>query len=472
MKQLSQEEFDLILTAWSQDHVLAIESLFDIELTDQQKDLVRSSNGQSARVAVSSCTGSGKSAVCSMLVFIYLMLLPDCRILVTSPSFNQLVRVFSSELDKWYRKMPDQFQSLFKLTREKVEYIGASRYNNFCNLVTASVENKESLQGGHADNYVIIADEASGISQEAFDILLGTLSTGKGGRFIQVSNPVRSSGRFYEIFMNDDIGEGWSRMFFSAFDSPNVNPEWIKEMGRTYGEDSDLYRMRVLGKFPRVGVSQFISGDTVEMCIQNQLSFPSYHNYPKVMGVDIARFGDDATSFVIRQGPKLLDIQTHKGLDTMEVASRVAEYNALHQCSMIYIDSIGIGAGTYDRLKQLGLPVKEVVVSGKSTEPNVYSNLRAQLWGKMKQWLENGADLPHSVREKDSNLAAQLTTMEYGYNNKMQIQLMSKKDLKRMGHPSPDIADALSFTWADAIFDIKPQNRVKRNVKRGRYLWV
>ena len=472
MSKLTQEQFDQCILAWQEDNVLGIESLFDVTLTEQQKTLVRAADDQTARVAVASCTGSGKSAVCSMLVFLYLMTLPDCRILVTSPSFSQLIRVLSAELDKWHRKMPKQFRDLFKLTREKVEYIGSSKYVNIANLVTASVEQKESLQGGHAENYIIIADEASGISQEAFDILLATLSTGSGGRFIQVSNPVRSSGRFFEIFKNDHLRAKWCTMHFSALDSPNVNDEWINEMKLTYGEDSDLYRMRVLGHFPRVGVSQYISGDTVEDCMQTNLDFTSYHNYPKLMGVDVARFGDDSTVFVVRQGPKLIDIKSFKGLDVMEVASKVAEYQASQSCSMIYIDAIGIGAGTFDRCKQLGLPVKDVVVSSKSTEPNVYMNLRAQLWGRMREWLENGADLPYFCREKETNLAAQLTSMEYGYNNKMQIQLLAKRDLKKMGHPSPDIADALSFTWADAVFDLKPRTRLKRVIKTNRFLWV
>jgi hypothetical protein len=470
MERLTQEEFDLILDVWKDDHVLAIESLFGIELTEQQKQLVILSDNQSARVAVASCTGSGKSAVCSMLVFIYLMLLPDCRILVTSPSFNQLVRVFSSELDKWWRKMPQQFQELFKLTREKVEYLGSTKYNNFCNLVTASVENKESLQGGHADNYVIIADEASGIKEDAFDILLGTLSTGEGGRFIQVSNPVRSSGRFYQIFQNE--GNAWNKLYFSAYDSPNVNDQWIEEMKDTYGADSDLFRMRVLGKFPRVGIAQYISAEIVEEAINNHLPLNSYNNFGKVMGVDVARFGDDSTVLVVRQGPKLLDIKTYKGLNTMEVAARVAEFQAVHKCSQIHVDAIGIGAGTYDRCKELGLPVVEVNVSNKSTEPNIYCNLRSQIWGQMKEWIANGADLPKESREKDTNLAAELTSMEYFYNTKMQLQLMSKKDLKRMGHPSPDIADALALTFASAVYQIKTRSRQKLQVRKVNFMWV
>ena len=274
MKKLTQEEFNLLGEAWRADNVLGVESLFQVELTEQQKELVRLADDQKARVAVSSCTGSGKTAVLSMLTLLYLMILPDCRILITSPSFQQLNRVFNAELRKWYRKMPPQFQEFYELTRETIRYTNTEKYEQFASLVTASVDNKEALQGGHADNYIIFADEASGISEEAFDILLATLSTGEGGRFVQVSNPVRSSGRFYEIFKND-LGR-WNKLYFSAFDSPNVNPEWIEDMRDTYGEESDLYRMRVLGQFPRVGISQYISAETVEEAVFKSVDYSDY----------------------------------------------------------------------------------------------------------------------------------------------------------------------------------------------------
>lgn len=469
-RKITQAEFNLLIEAWSKDNILGIESLFDVKLTDQQKELVTLSQDPTARVAVSSCTGSGKTAIFSMLTFIYLMTLPDCRILITSPSYNQLVRVFYAELTKWHKRMPEQFQEYFVITRERIDYKNTKRYHQFASLVTSSVENKESLQGGHAENYIILGDEASGISEEAFDILLGTLSTGEGGRLILASNPVRSSGRFYEIF-NRDLGS-WKKLYFSAHDSPNVNKEWIKEMEETYGVDSDLYRMRVLGQFPRVGIAQFISSDSVEECIKNIAHPQHYTSFPKVMGVDIARFGDDSTVLVVRQGPKLLDFKVFKGLDTMEVATKVSEFHALHQTSRIFIDSIGVGAGTFDRLKELRLPVQEVIVSNKSTEPNIYSNLRSQIWGKMREWIYNGADIPTQAKDKDTNLASQLSSMEFAYNNKMQIQLLSKKELKRMGHPSPDIADALSLTFADQVFERGGRSFMKRPIKQTRFLWA
>jgi PBSX family phage terminase large subunit len=466
---LKQEEFEELIELWSQDHVLGIESLFDIELTNQQIELVRLASDPNARVAVSSCTGSGKTSCMCMLTLLYLMILPDCRILITAPTSNSLERVFRSEIEKWFRRLPPQIQDLFELTQRKIEY-KIKTFVHFASLVTASVEQKEALQGGHSESYVVICDEASGVSEEAFDILLGTLSTGSGGRFILVSNPVRSSGRFYEIF-NRELGS-WKKLYFSAFDSPQVNKAWIQEMEDTYGIDSDLYRTRVLGQFPRVGVSQFISADTVEEALRNKLDYRSYHQFPKVMGVDVARFGDDLTALVVRQGPKMLDYKLYKGLDTMEVATKVAEFNSIHNCAGIYIDSIGVGAGTADRCRDLKLPIKDVVVSNKSTEPERYANLRSQLWGKMREWLENSADLPSETREKDINLPSQLTSMEYGYNNKMQIQLLSKKDIKKMGYPSPDVADALSFTFFEQIRDVTHKRTFKRPMKRTRTLWV
>jgi len=469
MSKLTQEQLEELVLLWSEDHVLGLESLFDVSLTEQQRTFVRLCDDQAARVAVASCTGSGKTAVLGMLTLFYLLILPDCRILVTAPSSNHLERVFRSELQKWYGRMPTQFQELYELTQRKIE-LKSKNFVHFASLVTASVEQGEALAGGHSESYVILADEASGIPEDAFDILLGTLSTGKGGRFIQVSNPVRSSGRFFEIFQRD-LGS-WNKLYFSAFDSPNVNNDWIQEMEDTYGIDSDLYRMRVLGQFPRVGVSQFISADSVELALRNNVDFRSYTSFPKVMGVDVARFGDDVTAFVVRQGPKIVDMKTYKGLDTMEVATKVAQFNAIHHCSAIFIDAIGVGAGTADRCKVLGLPIRDVVVSNKSTEPMVYSNLRAQLWGKMREWLDNGADIPQEYASKEAGLSTQLTSMEYGYNNRMQIQLLSKKDLKKMGYPSPDVADALSFTFYEMIRDVKMRRSTKREIRRSRTLWV
>jgi hypothetical protein len=379
------------------------------------------------------------------LTFLLLLTQDDCRVLVTSPSAQQLQRVYYAELMKWKGKMPRTIADMFDVTRERVQLTMNTRVQ-MANLVTASADNKESLQGGHSTNYIILADEASGIDDSTFDVLQRTLSTGNGGRFVLTSNPTRSSGRFYEIFHRDD-NTVWSTIYFSAFDCPHISEKWIQEVIEQYGEDSDQYRIGVLGQFPRATDTQFISALIVDNAMANQLEPGYYQDYPVKIGADIARFGDDETVFVARQGPRILNITRIKNQDTQEVAGALLEYQNKWRGLMVYIDAIGIGAGVYDRCKVLGMPVKAIVSSNKSAKPLEYYNVRSQLWGEMKNWLMTGASIPYMPELRD-----QLVGMTYGYNQRMQLMLTSKKDLKRQGQKSPDIPDAIALTFGDEAY--------------------
>ena len=457
------QKYNELIKLWRDDPLVAIHSLFGVIPDEQQTALILAASIPGSRICVKSCQGAGKTASLVWLCFYFLLTLPDCRILITSPSFQQLGRVFNTELIKWHMKMPEMFKDFFEITKERVFL--KSNPTQAAHLVTAKAENQESLQGGHAENYIILADEASGIDEGVFDLLYGTLGTGSGGRFIMTSNPVRNSGRFYEIF--DREINPWVLQTFHAAGSSQVKPEWIAEMAEFYGEDSDFYKIRVLAQFPRASEDQFIPVDYVEQAMESDLPKGSYANFEKVAGVDVARFGSDKTVLTLRQGPKLLDVTTFSGLDNMEVAARVLDYHRKWMPQRIFVDSIGVGAGVYDRCKQLGLPVVEVVVSTRSSDPKTYFNLRGQLWGEMRTWLSNGASIP-----KNDDLKSQLAAMTYAYNNKMQIQLSTKKDMKKRGLDSPDIADSIALTFAGNTFAYTPKMAMKRNVAKANYFWV
>ena len=461
MATINSKVAELLLT-YKHDNILGIESLFGIKLDAQQKALVRAAQDSNARVAVKSSQGAGKTSTLVWLTIIYLLTLEDCRILITAPSAQQLNRVFYSEFNKWFARLPELFKKFFEIKKESI-HIRGKEYQ-MASLVTGNPSNMESLQGGHATNYVVMADEASGLEENVFDTLLGTLGAGSG-RFIMTSNPVRNSGRFYEIFASEN--NRWSRLTFNAMESAQTSKTWIEEMRELYSEEDDNWRIRVLGEFGRFGEQQFIPSSTIETAARNFIDYKVYANYPKIAGVDVARFGADQTVFTLRQGPKLVDITKFSNLDTMEVSARVIDYAQRFSPSTIYIDSIGVGAGVFDRCSELGLPVKEVVVSHKSTKPNVYANFRAQLWGELRDWMSNGGDIPD-----DKDLLSQLNSMQYTYNNKMQILLMTKKDIKRMGLPSPDIADSLALTFAGNAYTVGFSRTVKRNIKRSSYHWV
>lgn len=451
-----------LLLAYKNDPVLGIESLFGVKLDGQQKELVIAASDPEARVAVKSCQGAGKTSTLTWLTMLFLLTLEDCRILITAPSAQLLDRVFHSEFLKWYARLPEIFKAFFEVKKESVHIKG--KPYQMASLVTGNPSNIEGIQGGHATNYIIFGDEASGLEEKVFDTLLGTLGAGSG-RFILTSNPVRNSGRFYEIFASDN--KRWKKITFSALVSAQISKNWIEDMREMYSEEDDNWRIRVLGEFGRFGEQQFIPSSTIETAARNFIDYKVYANYPKIAGVDVARFGADQTVFTLRQGPKLVDITKFSNLDTMEVSARVIDYAQRFSPSTIYIDSIGVGAGVFDRCSELGLPVKEVVVSHKSTKPNVYANFRAQLWGELRDWMSNGGDIPD-----DRDLLSQLNSMQYTYNNKMQILLMTKKDIKRMGLPSPDIADSLALTFAGNAYTVGFSRTVKRNIKRSSYHWV
>lgn len=460
------ERFSQFQHEWLMNPIQGVRDLFKVEPTDQQKDLIRLAWDPQARVAVSSCTGAGKTATLSWLTYLFLLTQFDCRILVTSPSFQQLTRVYKSECDKWKGRMDKPFADLFDVTRERVK-LTSERQVQQADLVTASVENKENLQGGHAENYVILGDEASAIEEGAFATLLKTLSTGTGGRFILTSNPTRSVGAFYDIFHKSELQEIWNTLYFSAFDCPHTAEGFIDSIKATYGIDSDHYRVGVLGQFPRASSTQFISAEIIDRALLCNHTASAYHNYPIVIGADVARFGDDETVFVVRQGPKIIKIYRYAQLDTMEVAERLFECQREHNANVIFIDSIGIGAGVFDRCKQLKMPVREVMGSHKSTKPFEYFNMRSQLWGEMRLWMDNDADIPQI-----DELRSQLVGMTYGFTAKMQIQLTTKKDIKRSGQKSPDLADAISLTFADTVYGAQKTKARARRVRKSRYKYT
>jgi hypothetical protein len=171
---------------------------------------------------------------------------------------------------------------------------------------------------------------------------------------------------------------------------------------------------------------------------------------PLVMGVDVARFGDDNSTIYFRRGRDARSIPPLRfhGLNTMELAAKVAELHRIHKADMICIDGGGIGAGVVDRCVQMGLPVAEVQFGGKPLghvrlgEGIKVKNRRAEIYAITREWLP-GAAIPD-----DDLLEADLVGVEYGFDAFDAIVLESKEHMKARGLASPDEADGLCLTHA------------------------
>jgi hypothetical protein len=233
-----------------------------------------------------------------------------------------------------------------------------------------------------------------------------------------------------------------------------TNKPQLEQWVRDYGEESDFVRVRVRGVFPHAGSMQFISSDLVEAAARSDREIFRLRDEPVIMGVDVARFGDDASVLRFRQGRDARSIPPIKlrNVDTMALAARIADESARYKVDAIFVDGGGVGGGVVDRCRQIGLKVTEVQFGGRSDRAQVdqdrpvgYSNKRAEIWGAMRDWLPGGAI------DNDPELIADLTGVEYGYvlrDGRDCVQLERKEDMKRRGLASPDNADALALTFS------------------------
>ncbi len=187
------------------------------------------------------------------------------------------------------------------------------------------------------------------------------------------------------------IKRNQTRSGWLCLDSPRVSDAFVKEMQLRYGEDSPAYHVRVLGNFPPREEDTVIPVELIDSAMNREIKISPATK--SVWGLDVARMGSDASALAKRRGPVVEEIQTWKGLDLMQLTGAVvAEFEALtpsEQPVEILVDSIGLGAGVLDRLRELGLPARGINVAESPAMKGTYANLRAELWFKCKGWLAN-----------------------------------------------------------------------------------
>jgi hypothetical protein len=218
----------------------------------------------------------------------------------------------------------------------------------------------------------------------------------------------------------------------------------IKEWIADYGEDSDFVRVRVKGEFPKSSSAQLISTALVDAAVLYKAV--GYEKLPLILGVDVARFGDDQTVICARRGRKVYPLSKFREQDTMQVAGHVAEAIKRLKPSLVNIDIGAMGAGVVDRLREQGFDVRGVNFGGEPVDKIKFANKRAEMWGVMAEWLKECGEIPD-----DYELRQDLIGPEYSYTSSQQLLLEKKESMKRRGLSSPDCADAFALTFAAPV---------------------
>jgi hypothetical protein len=195
---------------------------------------------------------------------------------------------------------------------------------------------------------------------------------------------------------------------------------------------------------------QFISTEMVDRAMLGDAEADVWLLAPIVIGVDVARYGDDKSCIAIRQGRKLHEVRKFREVNTMQLSAEVvAAMKDYGKIACTFVDGIGVGAGVVDRLQMLGYPVIEVNGGETAFDDVLHYNKTSEMWYRMRDWIR-GADLP----AKDSELRLALIGREYFFDDKERIRLERKKDMKKRGLASPDEADALAHTFAEELGDV------------------
>jgi hypothetical protein len=331
---------------------------------------------------------------------------------------------------------------------------------------TGQKGNPEALQGFHSENLLFILDEASGIDDEVFHVAQGALST-PGAKVLMTANPTRTSGYFYDS--HHKMRNRWHTIKVSCVDSPRVSQQYIDDMAAQFGLDSSIYNVRVLGEFPNTEDDVLIPLYLLEAALERDVE-PS-ESFRPVWGLDVARYGDDRTALAKRQANVLMEpVKAWHGNDLMQTVGRIVqEYrltDSFERPSAILVDSIGIGSGVVDRLKELGLPVRGINVAETPTGDE-FARLRDELWWKTREWFEDRS----CKLCDDLELISELSEVKYEVNSSGKLKIESKDDMKKRGRKSPDLADAFILTFAGGLElkDDEPKlNRYKTQLKRRR----
>jgi len=450
-----------LINRYRHDPVLFVEEVLKAKPEPEQRQMLTALN-ENRMIAIKAGHGVGKTTTLAWSILWFLFTRPYPKIPCTAPTMHQLRDILWAEISKWLSRSP-VLQQFFEWTVERVALKGQEEK---WFAVARTATKPDAMQGFHSESLLFVLDEASGINDAIFEPILGAL-TGDDTKIIIVGNPTRLIGFFHDAFTRNRAQ--FKCITLNAENSSRVSQEYIDSIISLYGKDSDPYRVRVLGEFPKAQADTYIPLDLVERAIAG------YDEHDAVadeevkelhVGVDVARFGDDESVIWITKQYKagFYVSKIHKIIHHNTTVELTGETKALirilnkrfeNKCVNVNVDETGVGAGVVDELDadhgDLNYYVIPQTFGGTggtlNEEPIEYSNNTGLIWGNIKRLLMANK----LFIEDDAETIMQLTNRKYTVNEDGKIKLERKQDIKKRDACSPDRADALGLSLATNI---------------------
>lgn len=310
-------------------------------------------------------------------------------------------------------------------------------------------DNPDAMRGLRLDGCIL--DEVANIKPELWMDIVQPCLSDRLGWCIFIGTP-SGINLFSELYYKALDEQDWTASRYTVYDTDSLHPNEVARLKRDMSETS--FAREYLCDFSAQGDDQLIALADTDDASKRIYQLDHVRHSPVVLGVDIARFGDDRSVVFRRQGRQAFKPTIYRGIDNMDLATRVANLIEQYNPDAVFCDSGG-GGGVIDRLRQLKYDVIEIPFGSKAIHPDKYINRRTEMWWLMKEWVEEGGAIPDDVALKQ-----ELATPIYWYDNVGRRVLESKDQIKKrlQGGGSPDLADALALTFALPVAKKVPED--------------
>ena len=487
-----------LMNSWRADWNRFVRDALGVTLDREQQEIL-SSVQFNPRTSVASGTARGKDfvAACAAVSFLYLTprwntrkeLIENTKVALTAPTDRQVRNIMMPEVTRLYNRAKQRgIQLPGRLTQSDIR----TEYSEwFLTGFKADEHNHEAWSGFHAVHTMFIVTEASGIGDDTFSAIEGNLQG--DSRIMLVFNPNTPVG----YAARSQRSDRWARYRLNSLTAPNVvekrlvfpgqvDYEWVLDKvqqwcmpitpeerteelddfefeGKWYRPE-DLFRKKVLGKFPKVADDVLIPQQWIEAAQERWISANGHepvNDEYRILGVDVAGMGRDSTVFCERKGRWVAQMTARNSggqADHMAVAGEIKSRRGFHPHMIVSIDTIGEGAGVYSRC--IEIDDRRYIISCKYSEGAKqferdlsditgqyrFVNMRAYLFWCVRDWLnpknDTGAMLP-----PDQRLLEEATEIRWSFRSDGRIIIEPKEDIKTRLGRSPDRFDALANTF-------------------------
>lgn len=456
-------------------------------LTPYQEDVL-AALPRERRVAVRGPHGLGKTAQAAICVLWFATTREaagvDWKVIMTASAWRHLAIYLTPELKKWAKRI--RWEAVGRPPfSERTELLALNlKLENGAATPVAS-HKPELIEGAHADSLLYLIDEAKVVPDGTWDAIEGAFSGGRSDApqgelpeafAFAISTPGPPVGRFYDIHRRaPGLEDWWVRhvTLEEAIAAGRISRQWAEQRARQWGRDSAMYANRVEGEFHASDEDSVIPLAWVEAAVERWHEWDQAGRPPlegrRFTGVDVARSGGDSTVLAHRVGVAITHLELHDREDTMRTTARVQAAVGEAGENVPVVDSIGVGGGVVDRLRELDVPVLAYTGAAKATGRTRdrewgFFNTRSQAYWRMRELLDpaHGSEV---MLPPDDVLVADLTAPMWDTTTGVppKIRVEPKEDLvKRMGR-SPDRGDAVvmafSAEWMKASAVHSPARR-------------